>query len=41
MTPRGVSMRRTVVEVLIRKVPESQQFIELRLVFVVVINVTI
>ncbi|ETN82282.1 elongation factor Tu GTP binding domain protein [Necator americanus] len=31
VTPRGSSSRRTVVEVLVRKVPESQQFIELRL----------
>lgn len=31
VTPRGSSPRRRVVEVLVRKVPESQQFIELRL----------
>ncbi|WKY12143.1 hypothetical protein Q1695_003601 [Nippostrongylus brasiliensis] len=31
VTPRGSSSRRSVVEVLVRKVPESQQFIELRL----------
>nr|CDJ86008.1 Protein synthesis factor and Translation elongation factor EFTu EF1A domain containing protein [Haemonchus contortus] len=31
VTPRGCCSRRRVVEVLVRKVPESQQFIELRL----------
>ncbi|KAK6016363.1 hypothetical protein OSTOST_18155, partial [Ostertagia ostertagi] len=31
VTPRGSCSRRRVVEVLVRKVPESQQFIELRL----------
>ncbi|KAK6016364.1 hypothetical protein OSTOST_18154 [Ostertagia ostertagi] len=30
VTPRGSCSRRRVVEVLVRKVPESQQFIELR-----------
>ncbi|PAV86098.1 hypothetical protein WR25_24426 [Diploscapter pachys] len=31
VSPKGASQRRTVAEVLVRKVPESQQFIELRL----------
>ncbi|VDK54968.1 unnamed protein product [Cylicostephanus goldi] len=31
VTPRNTTSRRRVVEVLVRKVPESQQFIELRL----------
>lgn len=30
VTPRGSTSRRTVVEVLVRKVPESQEFIEIR-----------
>ncbi|CAJ0939076.1 unnamed protein product, partial [Mesorhabditis belari] len=31
VTPRGSSIRRSAVEVLVRRVPENQQFIELRL----------
>ncbi|CAB3396927.1 unnamed protein product [Caenorhabditis bovis] len=34
VTPKGSNIRRTVIEVLVRKVPESQQFIELRLAVV-------